>query len=261
MALSMKREYEAAIADNQRAIRLDTRIAEAHCNLGRHYQALGRFAEAVKLLKRGHELGSRRAGWPYPSDQWVKQAEQLLALDNQLAQVLNGEVEPAGAAEQLALARFCQTIKKRYAASTRFYAGAFTAEPRLADDLQTQDRYNAACAAALAGCAQGEDAGKLSGQERVRLRRQALDWLRADLDAAGRLLDKEPDKADVAARVAKTLQHWLADPDFADVREPERLAQLPQAEQQAWRKLWADVAAVVARARPMTKSEKQPSTK
>src|SRR5215472_4056243 len=49
------------------------------------------------------------------------------------------------------------------------------------DDLQTQDRYNAANAAALAGCGQGEDAAKLNDNERTRLRQQALTWLRADL--------------------------------------------------------------------------------
>ena len=61
--------------------------------------------------------------------------------------------------------------------------------------------------------------------------------------------------------VAKTLQHWLVDSDFVGVRGPESVAKLPEAEQQAWRKLWADVDAMLARARPMTKPEKKPNTK
>jgi tetratricopeptide (TPR) repeat protein/serine/threonine protein kinase len=256
----VKKEDEAAIAEYQEAIRLDPNHAEANCNLADAYRAQGRFAEAFKFLKRGHELGSRRADWPFPSADWLKQAEQLLALDNRVAKILSGEVKPAGAAEQLVLARFCQNAKRHYAASARFYAEAFTAEPRLADDLRTQDRYNAACAAALAGCGQGKDADKLDAKERAGLRRRAQDWLRADLEAAGRLLAKEPNKADGAAGVAKTLQHWLVDPDFADVRGPERLAQLPEAEQQAWRKLWVDVDAMLARARPVTKPKKQPNS-
>jgi tetratricopeptide (TPR) repeat protein len=259
--LWVKSEHEAAMAEFQATLRLDPNNAEASCNLGRLYLAQGRFAEAVKLLKRGHELGSRRAGWPYPSAQWLKQAEQLLALDNQLAKVLHKEVEPAGAAEQLVLARFCQTARKRYAASARFYAGAFAAEPKLADDLGTQDRYNAACAAAIAGCAQGEDAGQLSDPERTRRRRQALDWLRADLDAWERLLAKEPTGDHPAARVAMTLQHWLADPDLAGVRESEQLGQIPEAERQPWQKLWADVAATLARARQTATPEKKPAAR
>ena len=49
-----------------------------------------------------------------------------------------------------------------------------------------------ACAAALAGCGQGKDAGKLAGDERTRLRNQALGWLKADLEAWRRLLAQLP---------------------------------------------------------------------
>ena len=45
-------------------------------------------------------------------------------------------------------------------AAARFYEEAFAAQPKLADDLGAAHRYNAACAAALAGCGQSKDAGK-----------------------------------------------------------------------------------------------------
>jgi hypothetical protein len=44
------------------------------------------------------------------------------------------------------------------------------------------------------------------------------------------------------------LQHWQQDPDFGGVRGPEALARLPEAERQAWQKLWGDVADTLARA-------------
>jgi hypothetical protein len=44
------------------------------------------------------------------------------------------------------------------------------------------------------------------------------------------------------------MQHWLEDPAFAGVREPEALARLPAAERPEWQKLWADVADTLARA-------------
>jgi hypothetical protein len=47
----------------------------------------------------------------------------------------------------------------------------------------------------LAGCGAGEDAARLAEVERTDLRKQARDWLRADLDAWRGLLDREPDKA------------------------------------------------------------------
>ena len=49
----------------------------------------------------------------------------------------------------------------------------------IADEANSH-RYCAACYAALAGTGQGEDAVKLDAKEQTRLRKQALDWLRAD---------------------------------------------------------------------------------
>ena len=122
--------------------------------------------------------------------------------------------------------------------AARFYAEAFAAKPKLADVLEVSNRYNAACAAALAGCGQGQDAAALDDAERARLRRQALDWLRADLAAWGQLLQKQPEQA--PARVQQTLRDWQQDQDFAGVRG-DVLANLPEAERQGWRQLWADV--------------------
>jgi hypothetical protein len=48
------------------------------------------------------------------------------------------------------------------------------------------------------------------------------------------------------------MRHWLADPDFAGVREPEAIAKLPEAEQQDWQKLWNDVADTLKRAQEKT---------
>jgi hypothetical protein len=51
-----------------------------------------------------------------------------------------------------------QPYQKHYAASARLYADAFTADAKLAADLNQQHRYNAACSAALTAAGQGEDA-------------------------------------------------------------------------------------------------------
>ena len=44
---------------------------------------------------------------------------------------------------------------KHHAAAARFWAEALAADPKLGDDRQAGHRYNAACAAALAGCRAG----------------------------------------------------------------------------------------------------------
>jgi hypothetical protein len=42
--------------------------------------------------------------------------------------------------------------------------------------------------------------------------------------------------------------HWQADGDLDGVRDAAGLAKLAAAEQESWRKLWADVAALLAKA-------------
>jgi tetratricopeptide (TPR) repeat protein/serine/threonine protein kinase len=245
-ALRDKGDLEGAVACFRRAIALDPNYAEAHCNLGLVLRRQGQLAETLACLKRGHELGSKRPDWRYPSAQWVRQAERLVALDRKLAAVLKDPGQPADAAERLAFAQLCQQYKKLPRAAARFYADAFAAEPKLAADLRAGHRYNAACAAALAAAGQGEDAMKLADEERTRLRQQALDWLRVDLAAWTQVLDKGPPQARQV--LAQTLQHWQKDADFAALREKAALDKLPAAERDSWQRLWADVAALLQRA-------------
>jgi tetratricopeptide (TPR) repeat protein len=261
-ALAMKGRLDEAIAAFQEATRLKVDYPEAAMGLGLVLSDRGDFVAALRHLRRGHELGSRSPRrWPYPSAQWVADCERLAELDGKLPKVLAGEVQPADAAERIALAQLCEQHKKQYAAAARFYADAFARQPALADDLNKQHRYEAACAAALAGCGQGKDAGRLDDKERTRLRRQALDWLRADLSAYRRLLDKEPDKAH--RLVHERMRHWQQDKDFAGVRGANALTELPEAERQEWRKLWQDVEALRKRAAgpPALQKEESPQKK
>ena len=205
----------------------------------------GKFREAVEELRQGHELGSRDPRRTLPSAQWLRDAERLADLDTRLPKLLEGKEKPADFAECMALAQMCQDYKHLYAASARWYAAAFALRPALADDPSTGNRYNAACAAALAGCGKGKDAADLDDKERARLRKQALDWLRADLTAWRSLLDKGPEKARPA--IFQQLRHWQKDDDLAGVRDKGPLARLPEAERTAWQQLWADVVKALPR--------------
>jgi tetratricopeptide (TPR) repeat protein len=241
-ALHKNGQLEEAIVQFRKATQIKKDYAEAHINLGLQLVEMGQFAAALEELRRGHELGSRDPLWKHPSAHWVQTCERILARERKLPAILRGEVQPGAAAECLELAVMCQDPYKRlYAGSARLWGEAFAAEPKLAENVQTGHRYNAACAAALAGCGQGEDAAKLNEQERARLRQQAREWLQADLMAWGQVLDKVPDKA--RAIVAKQIQHWLADPDFAGVRDAA-LAKLPESERRDWHQLWAEVFAL-----------------
>src|SRR5262249_30096661 len=180
-ALHRKGRLDEAIAAYRDAIHLKKDYPEAHCNLGHILRQQGEFRKALESLRRGHELGSKDPRWPYPSAQWVRQCERLVELDGQLPGVLAGKTTPASPGERIELAGLC-SLKRLHRAAARFYEGAFAADPQPLDDLGAAHRYNAACAAALAGCGQGKDADKFDGKERARLRRQALDWLRAALE-------------------------------------------------------------------------------
>jgi tetratricopeptide (TPR) repeat protein len=243
-ALAGKGQLDEAIAEFREALRLKPDYPEAHCNLGHALRQQGRFEEALACLKRGHELGSKQPGWPYPSARWVRDAERLVALDRKLPAVLNGQAQPAGAAERLGLADICG-LTKRYAAAARFYADAFAADPKLADDLKSGRRYDAACYAALAAAGQGTGASKPDDKERARLRGRALGWLRADLA----LWQKQADstKAEDRAAARQSLRRWQRDADLAGVRNKQSPAALPAGERAEWEELWAEVADLLRR--------------
>jgi hypothetical protein len=134
-------------------------------------------------------------------------------------------------------------MERRKAAG--LYAEAFVADPKLADDLQSSHRYNAACCAALASAGQGEDPPgrtKLDEAAKARLRKQALDRLRADLVLWTKLNDsgQSPDRA----QLQRHLNHSQNDSDLAGIRDAASLAKMPAEERAACEKLWSDVAAL-----------------
>jgi hypothetical protein len=181
------------------------------------------------------------------------QVEQLARLDERFKGVLAGHYQPESAAERITFAQHGKKYHKLNAAAARSYAAVFAEQPALAVNPQDSRRYSAACSAALAGCRQGKDAADLGEEACANFRRQALEWLRADLAAWGRLLEKEPEKT--RPLIAGRMQQWLADNDLAGVRG-EALAKLPEAERPAWQKLWTDVANTLAAAEEKTAAGK-----
>jgi serine/threonine protein kinase/Flp pilus assembly protein TadD len=251
-ALEAKGQFDAALAERQEVIRLDPGFLGGYKNCGGTLIRTGHFQQAVEIFRRGQAIAAinRRSAAPFA--QWIRHAEHLAKLEQRLPRLLNREEQPADAEERLAVAYLCQYHKQFYTAAARWYAEAFVAEPKLLAQGPSNKRYDAACAAALAGCGQGKDAAGIGDKERARLREQALDWLRADLEAWRRQLEKGPDKAPVAG----SMKHWLQDTDFAGVRG-SRLAQLPEAERQPWHELWTQVANTLAGAQGKTAPEKK----
>jgi len=103
----------------------------------------------------------------------------------------------------------------------------FAVHPKVSDDLNSGNRYNAACAAALAGSGKDKEVPPLDDAARVNWRTKAREWLRADLTAWNKRMDGP---AEGREPIATALAHWKVDTDLAAIRDPEALAKLPEAE-------------------------------
>jgi tetratricopeptide (TPR) repeat protein len=227
-----------AAARYRKAIEIDPNSPEAHFKLGLLLREQGKFGEARTHFQRCLYLVAPNSPLrPRTTDQ-LRQCERLLALGPKLGPVLRGEQEPADDAERLELAEVC-AARRRYAAAAGFSRDAFAHDPKLADDLDAGNRSAAALDAARAGCGQGEDAHDLDDKARSGWRKQALDWLRADL--AVRAKQVEGSDSEERRTVAEALRSWRKDAALAGVREPADLERLPADEQEAWRRLWGDV--------------------
>jgi serine/threonine-protein kinase len=241
-ALGKKDQLDEAMASYNKAIELKPDFAEAHCNLGSVLKEQARFAESLEAYKRGHELGTKRPGWRYPSAQWLREAESTAAMDSKLTAFLKGDFQPRSTADRLGLIGVCQ-VKKLHAAAARLYADAFAADPKLADEPQRYHRYNAASSAAMAAAGQLEGAARLDAKEKASFRKQALDWLRAEL--AMRAKQLESGQPGDRATAQFVLRRWQQNKDFAAISDEAALAKLPAEERAAWESLSTDVAAVL----------------
>jgi serine/threonine protein kinase/Flp pilus assembly protein TadD len=226
-------------------------LGGAHFNLGLALHGQGRIAEALRHFYRAHELGSPDPGmseWSLRFARWARRSRRLLELEGNLPAVLAGKLQPATPDDTIAYAEMCQLYKHRHAAAARLYQDAFDASPDPRAAAIEPHRYNAACAAALAGCGQGEDSAGMSQSERNAWRRQALTWLRASLRPRARLIRNGT--ATQRAQARAELAHWREDTDLAGVRGEKALAGLSAEEAKAWRDFWADVDALRPRELP-----------
>jgi serine/threonine-protein kinase len=243
-ALESKGQEEGAIECYQKAIAADPEYANAHGALGRALLQQGRFAESCVATRRCLEL--LPAGRPLRQyvSRLLERCQRLLESDSRLIAVLQGEARPKDAGEHLDLAWLAlRPSKGQYAAAARLYAEAF-ADKGVRADLLARHRYHAARASALAAAGKGQGGAELTDKERARLRGLALDWLRADLTAWGKLVGGP---AEQRLRVRQRLTYWRADPNLTGVRDKDALAELPADEHANWQALWGEVDSMLQR--------------
>jgi len=226
------------------AFREAYRIAPGHADfrnrLLNHLKQTGAAAEELQVFKRWYDRLSaddpQRPRWAPQLKYLERQAE----LERRLPDFREGRAEPDSAEEALISARLC-LAKKLYLESARFYAQAFESKPALADGVQIADRYNAACAAVRAASEAGP------GDVQARFRKQALDWLRADLATRTSRAKSDTERTAFRKFLRDTVQ---PDPDLSGVRSFWALTFLPTDERAEWMKFWSEVEAAEKAMRP-----------
>jgi tetratricopeptide (TPR) repeat protein len=235
-ALAEKGDLEGALALARENARTWPNQAGNHLNLGVSLVRLGRFSEALDSFRRARQVAAEtRSRFRGQAERKVREAERLVELERRLGA---GKPEPTNAKESNEFGDVCFR-KKRYADAVGFYRRAIEQDTKWA---ATFSRYRAACAAALAAAGRGEASGPLDAPRQSDLRKQALAWLRQDLEGLGRAAGNAKVRPGIAAR----LRLWERHPDLASLRDPAALGGLPADEQEACKRLWADVYALLS---------------
>jgi tetratricopeptide (TPR) repeat protein/tRNA A-37 threonylcarbamoyl transferase component Bud32 len=241
-ALQSAGRLKEAVAEFREAVRLDPRVSASHLFLGRALIEMGEPRAALEALAR---IGAGPPPDPLITPEMLTlRAEEFIALEPRLADVIEGRDSPVNAREAASFARLA-FARNRPEEAARLWSQAFAASPDLAEDLVAMNRFQAARAAARAGTEEG--VGRMSESEvesRLKWRRRAIEWLHADLEASKAILDSGT--ASLRAGVARRLSRWRVDPDLASIRDEPALSTLPEAERSSLRKLWDDVGSACA---------------
>jgi tetratricopeptide (TPR) repeat protein/tRNA A-37 threonylcarbamoyl transferase component Bud32 len=279
IALRDKGRLDEAISHWQKSIRLDSKMREPHINLGNALRAKGRLDEALTYYQEFIRLDPNSALAHYAlglalrdkgrMDEAIGHFQNSIRLDPNSAlahQDLGAAMSAKGRLDE-AIGHFQNSIRLDPASAAVAHCNlgialrgkgrpdqsighlqqAIQLDPNLAlahSQIYTC-RYEAASAALQASAGHGSKEPRLGEQERISLRAQALDWLRANLELKTRLL-KDSAAVDLSSLSGWSLSAWETDPVLFGVRDQAALLKLPDAERVQWQRLWGDVAALLA---------------
>jgi serine/threonine protein kinase/Flp pilus assembly protein TadD len=244
MALVEMGNFNGAIDEFRRALELEPDLVDAHNNLGKALRQKGDLDSAISQFRRVVELAPAFV----PAQKCLEEIDHYVRLRKRLIEFFVAGAEPESAGELLELAEFAIINWHLSTLAARWFGEAFSKDPRLADDVKpgpgmiAGPRYNAACAAALASV------------ERATWRAKSVDWLNAELQSLERLAStirsQSPSHPNLRTLLVSTLGHWQTDSDLAEIREPEHLTSLPEAQREAAEALWRDVRELLASLQP-----------
>jgi tetratricopeptide (TPR) repeat protein/tRNA A-37 threonylcarbamoyl transferase component Bud32 len=238
-ALNSKGRLDGAIDHFRQALSIIPNSAVLHTNLGMALRGRGRLDEAIEHLQRGVGIDPNYARGHHCLGVALLEKGRVDEAFGHLQQSLS--LDPrSGSARSYFIAllrdrgRFAEAI-------CQLEQGVRLEAPKstVARNQLVRYRHEAACANVRAAAGQGSEDARRGEPERAGKRRQALDWLRANLELTARLRND-------GNVLGWSLATWRSDPALASVRDPAELAKLPDAERELWRRFWMDVAASIA---------------
>jgi serine/threonine-protein kinase len=242
-----KGALDQAIVEFREAIRLNPEFAGGHAFLGFSLRATGDQKGALAELHRAGALTFSDPGLAARAARERRELEVQVTRLARLPAVFRGDDQPVDAADLMGLARVATHIEQRFAVTARLIARSLDAHPHWADFDQDPPRYYGAVCATVAATERDSNLQYAPEADLPGLRKQALQWLRAELSRkAQQWVEGSPEQRDT---IRKALAFWTVDGWLAGLREESRLARLPETEQMEWRALWDEVRALLKRNR------------
>jgi serine/threonine protein kinase len=223
-------EYAEALCHTSAAVALRPQSGVFQLQLGDCYAGLGSYDQAAACYRKCVELGH---GAVVGHLQLGRALAKKKDWDGAVAAVREAtRLQPKYGPAYSRLAVILQEAG-RHAEALKAMLDAIREHPDLAAEPRCNLRYNAACLAI--NCAGGLGVNAPPEAERPAYRKQALDFLTADLAAVRKVAANDP------AQGHRFMQVWLADKDLDSVRQPTAVERLPPHERDAWNKLWTEV--------------------
>jgi tetratricopeptide (TPR) repeat protein len=244
-ALYRKGQVAKAAGWFRKAVELEPGNAKAHYNLGNALKRQGKLDDAIACYREAIVLNPQHAAAHNNLGTTLFRKGKVDEAIACLRKAIQIEPHNANAHSNLGGAL---SVRGKWEQAIAHYKQAITLNPRAGGY-----RYEAACSAAEAGCGMGVNAGMLTAQWRLALRRQALTWLRAELALLSEWLKVEPSRH--AQGVLSALLHWQKDSHLAGLRDEGALERLTAEERQTCRKLWADVAGLLDKVKQSSRNE------